>query len=132
LCLSAVIYHCKEDSECPDKDLVWKILKDADSLDRGRFGHPQGLSGIKKKSKGCDVNYLRLDIFKNHPKLKEYMTWSAYWLASITHYTKWSENTFRDLKKEIVRSLEALLRNDILYQDKRQMVNKMVRCLSID
>jgi hypothetical protein len=100
-CMNAAIYHCKDDSECPDKDFVWKILKDADSLDRGRFGHPQGLSGIKKESKGCDVNYLRLDIFKNHPKLEEYLTWSAYWLAYITHYTKWSENTFVDLKKEI-------------------------------
>ena len=90
------------------------------------------ITRIRKKSKGCDVNYFRLDIFKNHPKLKEYLTWSAYWLASITHYTKWSENTFVDLKKEIVRSLKALLRNDILDQDKRQMVNKMLRRLSVD
>lgn len=125
-CMNAVIYHCKDDSECPDKDLVWKLLKDADSLDRGRFGHPQGLSDIRKKSKGCDVNYLRLDIFKNHPKLEEYLTWSAYWLAYITRYTKWSENTFMDLKKEIVRSLEAILRNDILDQGKRQVANKML------
>ncbi len=125
-CRNAVIYHCRDDSECPDKDLIWEILKDADSLDRGRFGHPQGLSGIRKKSEGCDVNYFRLDIFKNHPKLKEYLTWSAYWLASITHYTKWSENTFIDLKKEIVRSLEALLRYDILEQDEHQVANMML------
>ena len=131
-CLNAVTYHCKDDSECPDKDFVWKLLKDADSLDRGRFGHPQGLSDIRKKSKGCDVNYLRLDIFQNSPELAKELAWLAYWFASITHHTKWSENTFVDLKKEIVRSLEALLRNAILYQDKRQMVNKMVRCLSID
>ena len=125
-CMNAAIYHCKDDSECPDKDFVWKILKDADSLDRGRFGHPQGLSGIKKESKGCDVNYLRLDIFKNHPKLEEYLMWSAYWLAYITRYTKWSENTFMDIKKEIVRTLEAILRNDILDQGKRQVANKML------
>lgn len=131
-CMNAVTYHCKDDSKCPDKNLVWKILKDADSLDRGRFGHPQGLSGIRRKSEGCDVNYLRLDIFKNHQKLKEYMAWSAYWVASITDYTKWSENTFMDLKKEIVRSLEAILRNDILDQNKHQMANKMLLQLSVD
>ena len=131
-CMNAVIYHCRDDSECPDKDLIWEILKDADSLDRGRFGHPQGLSGIRRKSEGCDVNYLRLDIFQNSPELAKELAWLAYRFASITHHTKWSENTFVDLKKEIVRSLEALLRNDILYQDKRQMVNKMVRRLSID
>jgi hypothetical protein len=133
-CMNAVAYHCKDDSECPDTDLVWKILKDADSLDRGRFGHPQGLSGIRKKSKGCDVNYLRLDIFRNSPELAGELAWLAYRVASITRtrYTKWSENTFIDLKKEIVRSLEALLRYDILEQSERQVANKMLGHLSVN
>jgi hypothetical protein len=47
-CMNAVTYHCKDDSESHNKDLLWKILKDADSLDRGRFGHPQGLSPHRK------------------------------------------------------------------------------------
>lgn len=131
-CMNAVNYHCKEDSKSPNKDLLWELLKDADSLDRGRFGHPQGLSGIRKKSKGCDISYLRLDIFKNNPKLKEYLAWSAYWLAAITNHTKWSKNTFMDLKNEIVKSLKASVRNDILDQDKRQIANKMLRHLSDD
>jgi hypothetical protein len=131
-CMNAVIYHCKDDSECPDKDLVWKILKDADSLDRGRFGHPQGLSGIRKKSKGCDVNYLRLDILRNSPELASELAWLAYRVASITQYTKWSENTFMDLKKEVVRSLEAILRYGNLDQGECQVAKKILRNLSGD
>ena len=126
-CKNAVIYHCKEDSECPDKDLVWKILKDADSLNRGRFGHPlQWRSGIIRESRGCDIEYLRLEIFRSSPDLARELAWLAYRVASITHHTKWLENTFVDLKKEVVRSLDALLRNDILDQGKRQVANKML------
>jgi hypothetical protein len=131
-CMNAVNYHCKDDCESPNKDLLWKLLKDADSLDRGRFGHPQGLRGIRKKSKGCDITYLRLDFLKKYPKVKEYLAWSAYWLASITQYTKWSKNTFMDLKNELVKSLKASVKNDILDQDKRQRANKMLRHLSDD
>ena len=125
-CMNAVTYHCKNDSECSKKDLVWEILKDADSLDRGRFGHPPGLSSIRKKSKGCDVEYLRLDIFRKSPQLARELAWLAYRLASITHHTKWSEDTFIDLKNELVKSLKASVRNDILDQGKRQVANKML------
>ncbi|MEA2074706.1 MAG: hypothetical protein U9O85_03080 [Euryarchaeota archaeon] len=132
-CINAVTYHCKDDSECPDKDLVWEILKDADSLDRGRFGPPlQGRSGIRKESKGCDIEYLRLNVFRDSPQLARELAWLAYRLASITDYTKWSGNTFKDLKNEILRSLKASLRNDRLDQDKRQIANKMLRHLSVD
>jgi len=131
-CMNAVTYHCKDDSECPDKDLVWEILKDADSLDRGRFGHPQGLSSIRKKSEGCDVNYLRLDIFRDSPQLARELAWLAYRLASITHHTKWSENTFRDIKYEIVKSLKASLRYNTLNQYEHKIANKMLKHLSVD
>jgi hypothetical protein len=73
-----------------------------------------------------------LDIFKNNPKLKEYLAWSAYWLAAITHHTKWSEDTFMDLKNELVKSLKASVKNDILDQHKRQIANKMLIHLSVD
>ena len=131
-CINAVTYHCKDDSECPDKDLLWKLLKDADSLDRGRFGHPQGLRDIRKKSKGCDVNYLRSDIFRDSPQLARELAWLAYRLASITHHTKWSENTFRDIKYEIVKSLKASLRYNTLNQYEHKIANKMLRQLSVD
>ena len=51
--LNAVRYHSIDDRECPEEvinDIITKILKDADALDRSRFG-----------GRGCDRSYLRLD-----------------------------------------------------------------------
>lgn len=115
-CMNAVIYHCQDDTQCANKDLVWKLLKDADSLDRGRFGHPQSIDSIRQPSDGCDVNYLRLDIFLNSQSLAEKLAWLGYWIALMTRYTKWSSDTFMDLKKVIVAGLKASLRQDILKQ----------------
>lgn len=53
--LNAVRYHSVTDDECPDtvrRDIIWKVLKDSDALDRSRF------------SSGCDVRYLRLSLFQ--------------------------------------------------------------------
>jgi hypothetical protein len=128
-CMNAIIYHCKDDSECHDKDLVWKILKDADSLERGRFGLPI-CSEIQNLSRGCDINYLRLDIFRD-AQLKKELAFLAFRLAYITRYTKWSEDTFRDIKTQLVKSLKASLKNDIFNQYERGIVNKMLRHLSV-
>lgn len=56
--LKAVEFHSVEDLDCPDEvrsDIIWKILKDADALDRSRF-----------RGKGCDKSYLRLGIYNNN------------------------------------------------------------------
>ena len=53
--LEAVKYHSVDDWSCPIEvkdNIIWKVLKDADALDRGRF------------NRRCDRSYLRLDIFK--------------------------------------------------------------------
>ena len=53
--MNAVRYHSVVDNECPDEvrqDIIWKVLKDADALDRSRFC-----------GRGCDKSYLRLDIY---------------------------------------------------------------------
>jgi hypothetical protein len=53
--LNAIKYHSIDDEDCPievQNNIIWKVLKDADALDRGRF------------SRKCDRAYLRLDIFK--------------------------------------------------------------------
>ena len=53
--LDAIKYHSIDDWSCPMEvrnSIIWKILKDADALDRGRF------------NRKCDRSYLRLDIFK--------------------------------------------------------------------
>ncbi|MDR0602768.1 MAG: DUF2441 domain-containing protein [Bacteroidales bacterium] len=53
--LNAVKYHSLDDSLCPqeEQNIIWKVLKDADALDRGRL------------SIACDKSFLRLDIFKS-------------------------------------------------------------------
>jgi len=129
-CMNAVIYHCKDDNECSDKDLIWKALKDADSLDRGRFGPPIGYRTKRQDSKGCKINSLRLDILRDSPLLTEKLAWMAFWLASITSFTGWKRDTFMDFKNEIVVSLKASLRNDILNIEEHQIADKMLRYLS--
>lgn len=55
--LNAVRYHSVRDEDCPDEarqNIIWKVLKDADALDRSRFG-----------GRGCDKSYLRLDIYQS-------------------------------------------------------------------
>ena len=55
--LNAARYHSVGDGDCPEEirhDIIWKVLKDADALDRSRFG-----------GRGCDKSYLRLDIYQS-------------------------------------------------------------------
>jgi len=126
-CINAVIYHCKDDNECINKDLIWQLLKDADALDRGRFGNPQGISSIRKRSRGCNINFLRIDVLS--PPLKEQLAWSAYWLASMTRNTNWSEDSFKDIKQTIIYGLKASLRNKILSYSESQIADKMLKNL---
>lgn len=54
--LNAVRYHSVDDKDTPEditQDIIWKVLKDADALDRSRFG-----------GRGCDKSYLRLGIYQ--------------------------------------------------------------------
>ena len=66
----AVVDHCKPDAAANDQNNpIWKILKDADALDRGRFADPCDaadfvgsgclLSGCRHT--GCSHNTLRLN-----------------------------------------------------------------------
>ncbi len=74
----AIQYHSIEDYKCPEhvrNNILWKILKDADALDRSRFRN------------GCDESYLRMPIFntsngkvilfitKELPRLTRNCTW---------------------------------------------------------
>ncbi|PKP58432.1 MAG: hypothetical protein CVT89_02805 [Candidatus Altiarchaeales archaeon HGW-Altiarchaeales-2] len=129
-CKNAVSNHCKDDDECLSKDLVWRILKDANSLDRGRFGHPITKNTLKS-SKGCNVEYLRTNVILNDESLKNNLSWLAHWIANITIYTKWSDNTFTDFKNQIVMSLKTYLDFKI-YKDNenyKQIAEEMLKYL---
>lgn len=127
-CINAVIYHCKDDNECMNKDIVWQLLKDADALDRGRFGHPQGVGNIRKESGGCNVKILRTNISS---PLKEQLAWSAYWLASITRNTNWTDDSFQDVRKTIIYGLKASLRNKILNQAETQTAKRVLAYVNV-
>lgn len=95
-CLNAIHYHSIDDNKCPEdiQDLTWKTLKDADALDRGRFAQPNSKSG-------CNVKFLRLDIFKNNQNVSNQLSWFAYNLATITRHTFWNKDTCQDLVKSV-------------------------------
>lgn len=77
----AIRYHSVEDNLCPEyvqNDILWKILKDADALDRSRFG-----------GRGCDIKYLRLPIFKTD-KGRDILGITCI-LSTITNKCKWND-----------------------------------------
>lgn len=131
-CKNAVICISNDDCRCSDKynGDIWirKILNDADVLDRGRSSSPKGIYLNQKiLSDGCDVDSLML----SYPQeLKEKIAWLAYNIISITRYTKWSDDSFMDFKKEIIKSLKAISRNNILSPDEKETADKMLGYLS--
>lgn len=87
---NAIRYHSFDDNLCPEivkDDVLWKILKDADALDRSRFS-----------GRGCDRNYLRLPLFKTNEGLNIIHITNI--LPSLTKYCKW-ENPYNDIVKTI-------------------------------
>ncbi len=125
-CMEAVIYHCKDlnkdNSEYLNKNnKVWSLLKNADSLDRGRFASP------KKPKKGCNVGYL-LNI---QDRLKKPLAWLAHQLAYITYNTNWSDGGFVNIKKVIMYSVkDVALKNGILDEDKSQLAKDIYDILN--
>ena len=84
--IDAVKYHSVDDEDCPKEignSIIFKILKDADALDRGRL----------PKSK-CVKSFLRLDIFKTGAgdELVDFMDK----LAHNTRHLKWN-NPYKEL-----------------------------------
>lgn len=101
---SAVIWHCRDDAVCPDRDNpLYKILKDADALDRGRFSAP--CEGTDFRGQGCDVpncrhtgcahKTLRLGYDKIPTQNVDYpfrknLAWEAANVANATRTSPWN------------------------------------------
>ena len=93
--LNAVRYHSIEDRDCPSdirRDYIWKLLKDADALDRSRFF-----------GKGCDKSYLRLDIY-NTPVGEIIFNLSAY-MPNWTKNLDWND-PYKELIEQIHKYCE--------------------------
>lgn len=95
-CLAAIEAHSKNTDPNQD-DIVWKIVKDADALDRGRFGTPDS-------GNGCNRAMLRLGFFSNDNELAGDILWAAYFLPKITKYMKWTEHSCQDFVNTITAS----------------------------
>lgn len=74
-CLAAVTAHCQPDEGCAQKDVIWRLLKDADALDRGRFGQPN-------EKGGCTTATLRDELLR--VDAKNNVAWMAYNVSKMT------------------------------------------------
>lgn len=98
-CLKAIEWHSR-DSDPDDRDLTWQLLKDADALDRGRYGKP----GSRK---GCDPRRLRLPILRQGPTSSRLME-AAHYLAKVTDHMRWDGSISYGLAREAIASLTAV------------------------
>ncbi|MDB6031414.1 MAG: hypothetical protein JWM16_1752 [Verrucomicrobiales bacterium] len=78
-CLNAIHYHCIPDDKCPNPDIAFQILKDADALDRGRFGVPN-------RDNGCNTALFRTEVLRSQDSYKN-IAWMAYYAAQITRFS---------------------------------------------
>lgn len=124
-CMRAIAEHCIDDSNCIQQDLTWRLLKDADALDRGRFAPPKD-NVTSQTHIGCITDYLRMNIFKNSPDIGRNIAWLAYWIALMTRYTRWSSNTYLDIKQTIINGIRASLKNGILPINQLEITNAIL------
>lgn len=130
---SAVAWHCRNDAECPDHDNpVFKILKDADALDRGRFSGPCDGTDFKGKGcknshcnehKGCAHRTLRLSYDKIYTKnaacpFRRNLAMTAWNVANATRTAPWDfENPVEFLVRWLSLGRERVLLHPIDTED---------------
>jgi len=111
--VSAVRMHGVADEECPPerRDHLWQILKDADGLERGRFGWPGS------EERGCSVKMLRLEYLgsvRSADSARTYLPWMAYQLSRITRYSQWDAFPCRRLLTDFYLGLKISLSHHVL------------------
>jgi hypothetical protein len=103
-CILAIEAHSKQEDPLMD-DVMWKIVKDADALDRGRFG------GIPNSDSGCKQSFLRLPFLKTVTELSNNILWAAYFLPKVTKYIIWNENSCEDFAAVLHSSRRCVIGN---------------------
>jgi hypothetical protein len=98
-CLNAIKFHCIPDDRCPN-ELALQILKDADALDRGRFGAPNCEGG-------CNTKLFRTELLKSQDNYKN-IAWMAYWAAVITRYSSFGETPCSDFSNALCNAIKSL------------------------
>ncbi|MHC1740640.1 MAG: DarT ssDNA thymidine ADP-ribosyltransferase family protein [Anaerolineaceae bacterium] len=99
-CFTAITCH-SVDEDPQKRDVVWALLKDADALDRGRFGKPY-------TTHGCNGNRLRLPIFSDDTELTNNILQASCLLPKLTGYINWSDDTCNDFVSTFLSSLECV------------------------
>jgi hypothetical protein len=129
----AITWHCRPDADCPDpSNPIWRLLKDADGLDRGRFNKPCEGSDFAGafctepncKHRGCIYRLLRLPYEKiaspgncpGHPFRKR-IAEAAWNLAASTRNAPWENYVDPSyyLKNWIENSQICLRKNGLPY-----------------
>jgi len=96
--ISSIEYHSVKDLNCPDEitnHIIFKVLKDADALDRGRFANP-----LFKY--GCDKTFLRNSIFTE--PISEDIIWAAHYLAQESKHSDFNK-PYKEVSDIIRRNL---------------------------
>ena len=104
----AVRQHCIEPSDMRDMNSrVSEVLRNADAIERGRFGKPWSHSG-------CDPRRLTLLVFQEYPGSDVAIGSIAHRIALFTRYENWSGRTYNQLVNRIASALEACVYHDLL------------------
>jgi len=109
--IQVIRQHCVEDDDLDDPlDTVSQLLRNADALDRGRFGEPG-------EPEGCDVDRLGLPLFQTRPGLAHALARIAFQVAAFTQYENWSGNTYVRLIARIEGSLRSCVQSNVISGD---------------
>ncbi len=103
--LASIEQHDREDGEVID--IILRVLKDGDALDRGRFGIPGD-----GNCSGCDVGRLRTRGVRSEDDSYRNVAWAAYWLYRMTTHTVWDLTPCRAFARQIGYGLKAAIRAD--------------------
>ena len=96
--IEAVAYHCRPDADYSDStNIIYKVLKDADAIDRGRFSGPcsgtdyegTGCKYEKCSHRGCAYKTLRFYVPAKDQFFRN-IAWAAHNLAQSTKFAPWS------------------------------------------
>jgi len=99
-CLSAITHHCVPDQQCPMQDTALQVLKDADALDRGRFGAPD-------KPRGCDTKYFRTETLRLRD-VRRNIAWMAFWAAQGTRHTLFGSTPCAEFVRSFCDAVNSL------------------------
>jgi len=118
-CLDAVKIHSMN-QDPKHRDVIWFLLKDANAIDRSRFGPPE-------KANGCQKKYLRLKLLRKDPNFTDSVLWTSYFFSKMTTYINWEKYSCGDFVITMLGSLQALANSPITPSHNKDFANRIVQ-----